>query len=115
MLWRPRIDGTYLYKAESDAHQEWILNTPNGFEPHCEEKIIENRNEPDLHKRQIRVSHKPNTRYPEPDVNLNGVDELHKFKSPDAQPWKLIDQLGKNMFEKGVPEVVGLTGTLMRN
>ena len=24
-------------------------------------------------------------------VNLIGVNESHKFKSPDAQPWKLFD------------------------
>ena len=45
---------------------------------------------------------------------IAGIDEAHKFESPEAQPWKLIDQLGKNMCEIGIPKVIALTGTPIR-
>ena len=64
----PIKDGTYLYEATANAHQYWILSTPDSFEPRCGMKVVEKRHwTMTSMKRQVREAHGQSTNHPESD------------------------------------------------
>lgn len=104
-------ENMYVYQGSRAAHKYFILSTPNSFEPHCGRKVCEKRTwtrtTTGKKPRQLEQTQS----LPSLVVGLIVVDESHKFKSPSAEPWKLIERLKKRMNDLGIPKLLNLTGT----
>ena len=101
----------YVYRASRKAHLYFILSTPDSFDAHCDRHIVETR----TWTRTIggkRPTQQPQKQFLSCLVAaLIAVDESHKFKSIDVQPWRLIENLKLRMNDTGIPRLVAMTGT----